>query len=96
MISFFPLALVAIGFVLAKLPAPAPINYRPVAAVLAADPSAANWPTYGNDPGNARFSPLTQIDRETVGALGPAWTFRLGTPRDQGVDQRSGDPVETR
>jgi len=80
-LSAVALVLIGIGLVPARLPEPAPIGpVRPVAQVLAADPGAADWPSYGNDPGNTRFSPLTQINRETVADLTPAWTFRLGHP----------------
>ena len=36
------------------------------------------WPTYGNDPGGTRYSPLAQIDRANVAALRVAWTYRTG------------------
>lgn len=36
------------------------------------------WPVYGRDPGGTRFSPLTQINRETVSRLKVAWTFHTG------------------
>src|SRR5687767_8325213 len=49
------------------------------AAPPAPTPTQANeWPAYGRDPGGARFSPLTAIDRANVGTLRPAWTFRTG------------------
>jgi quinoprotein glucose dehydrogenase len=34
----------------------------------------ADWPINGG-PGNARYSPLTQIDRRNVTALQVAWTY---------------------
>ena len=37
-----------------------------------------NWPTYGNDAGGTRYSPLTQIDRGNVGRLRVAWIYRTG------------------
>ena len=36
------------------------------------------WPSYGNDAGGTRYSPLTQIDRENVARLRLAWTYRTG------------------
>jgi quinoprotein glucose dehydrogenase len=36
------------------------------------------WPTYGNDPGGTRYSPLAQIDRANVAQLRVAWTYRTG------------------
>lgn len=37
-----------------------------------------DWPTYGNDAGGTRYSPLTQIERGNVGRLRVAWTYRTG------------------
>src|SRR5262249_29226089 len=36
------------------------------------------WPSYGNDVGGTRYSPLTQIDRGNVTTLRVAWTYRTG------------------
>ena len=36
------------------------------------------WPNYGNDAGGGRFSEAKQIDRNNVGQLKVAWTFRTG------------------
>ena len=36
------------------------------------------WPSYGNDPGGTRYSPLLQIDRGNVANLRVAWTYRTG------------------
>jgi quinoprotein glucose dehydrogenase len=38
----------------------------------------AGWPSYGGDPGGMRYSPATQINRENVARLAPAWTYRTG------------------
>lgn len=46
--------------------------------VLAVPALAADWPTYGNDPGGSRYSPATQIDRSNVERLQVAWTFHTG------------------
>ena len=79
-LSILAIAGIGIGLVPAGLPASASIAaWRPAADVLAADPTAADWPNYGNDPGNGRFSPLSQINRDSVSRLEKAWTFRLGT-----------------
>jgi len=40
--------------------------------------SSVDWPSYGRDYSNNRFSPLSQINRDNVGQLTPAWTFRSG------------------
>ena len=37
-----------------------------------------NWISVGNDRGCMRFSPLTQINRETVANLEVAWVYRTG------------------
>ena len=39
---------------------------------------AADWPYYGGGPDQMRYSPLTQITRENVGRLQPAWTYDTG------------------
>ncbi|HVY94174.1 MAG TPA: pyrroloquinoline quinone-dependent dehydrogenase [Bryobacteraceae bacterium] len=36
------------------------------------------WPAYGRDSGGQRFSPLTEINRQNVGSLRIAWTYRTG------------------
>ncbi|NUS96952.1 MAG: PQQ-binding-like beta-propeller repeat protein, partial [Gemmatimonadaceae bacterium] len=38
----------------------------------------ADWPVTGGDPGNGRWSPLTQIDRANVARLRVAWTYHTG------------------
>ena len=49
------------------------------------------WPTYGNDPGGARYSPLFQINRENVSKLKVAWTFHTGDVSEgRGGRKRSG------
>jgi quinoprotein glucose dehydrogenase len=40
--------------------------------------SRGEWPSYGNDAGGTRYSPLTQIDRQNVERLRVAWTYRTG------------------
>lgn len=37
-----------------------------------------DWPAYGRDPGGSRYAPLTQVNRDNVGKLQPAWTYRTG------------------
>src|SRR3954462_9966825 len=39
-----------------------------------------DWTTYGNDPGHARFSTLTQITAQIVTRLTKAWEFDTRTP----------------
>lgn len=40
------------------------------------------WTSYGGDPGNSQYSPLSQIDRSNVGKLRLAWQFRTGAVRN--------------
>ncbi len=51
------------------------------AALRAAEGDPANWITYGRTYSEQRFSPLQQIDEQTVSRLGLAWSFDLGTLR---------------
>jgi len=47
-----------------------------------------DWPAYGRDPGGARFSPLTQIDRTNVTRLQVAWTYHAGIPDMSSMSHR--------
>ena len=40
------------------------------------------WPSYGNDAGGMRFSPLADINRDTVTRLKVAWVFHTGDISD--------------
>ena len=40
-------------------------------------PRAGEWPTYNGDVRGNRFSPLTQINSQSVARLGLAWTYAL-------------------
>src|SRR5215469_15036807 len=42
-----------------------------------ADVDGADWPAYGRTFSEQRFSPLDQINRQTVPTLGLAWTLEL-------------------
>jgi quinoprotein glucose dehydrogenase len=46
------------------------------------------WPTYGNDPGGTRYSPLDQIDRASVNQLRVAWVYRTGEAEDTSPARR--------
>jgi quinoprotein glucose dehydrogenase len=39
---------------------------------------AQEWPVYGGDPGNSRYSRLKQINRSNVTQLKVAWTYHVG------------------
>ena len=51
------------------------------ARILAAESEPGNWLAYGRTYEEQRFSPLTQINRDTVEALGLAWSKDMGTNR---------------
>jgi len=46
-----------------------------------ADRDGANWVMYGRTYDDHRFSPLTQINEQSVGRLGLVWSRELGTTR---------------
>lgn len=45
--------------------------------------SADEWPFYGRDEKEQRFSPLNQINHKTVGKLGLAWSAEVDSDRGQ-------------
>jgi quinohemoprotein ethanol dehydrogenase len=51
------------------------------AALRGADSDSANWITYGRTYSEQRFSPLKQIDEQSVRRLGLAWSYDVGTLR---------------
>lgn len=51
------------------------------AAIIANRESTREWPSYGLDYAETRFSRLEQINAETVGKLGLAWTYDLKSRR---------------
>jgi quinohemoprotein ethanol dehydrogenase len=51
------------------------------AALRAADQDTANWLMYGRTYDDHRFSPLNQINEQTAGKLGLAWSREMGTTR---------------
>jgi len=67
-----------------RVPPPAAGLIAAVLCAVVATPAVAQpaadieWPHYGNDPGGARYSTATQIDRTNVGQLRLAWTYRTG------------------
>lgn len=42
---------------------------------------AVDWPLHGLTPHETRYSPLDQIDRESVSRLGLAWSYATGSDR---------------
>lgn len=49
-----------------------------LSAGRAAQKTANEWPVYGGDQGGMKYSPLTQINRDTVGRLTAAWEWKTG------------------
>jgi quinoprotein glucose dehydrogenase len=51
-------------------------------------PGNTDWPSYGNDPGGMRYSPLSQINRDNVSKLKVAWIFHTGDVSDGSRDRK--------
>ena len=49
--------------------------------LLSVDGDGANWPAYGRNFSEQRYSPLTQINTDTVKRLGVEWVMELPTDR---------------
>jgi len=61
---------------------PMPALFLSLACLSAAGKTATDWPTYGNDPGGMRHSPLAQVNRQNVSELKIAWTYHTGDVAD--------------
>src|SRR5262245_35677193 len=59
-------------------------------ALLAAD---HNWSVYLGDKASTHFSSLTQVNRQNVGRLELAWTFRTGDARPDNRSQIQCNPL---
>ena len=59
--------------------APSPIGQIDDARILGAESEPGNWLAYGRDRNEQRFSPLDQVNRESVDRLGLAWMKDLGS-----------------
>jgi quinohemoprotein ethanol dehydrogenase len=62
-------------------PAPSVFGQIDRARLLAADSTPGEWLTTGRDFGKGHYSPLEQINRDTVARLGFAWGYSTGTRR---------------
>src|SRR5579864_9031350 len=71
-------ALLLASLVLASCSRPKTIDD---AALRAADQDATNWLMYGRTYDDHRYSPLNQIDEQSVAKLGLAWSREMGTTR---------------
>lgn len=56
------------------LSAPLPLDTNRIAA---ADKEPQNWLTHGRTYTEQRYSPLAQVNADTVGKLGLAWVYEL-------------------
>jgi alcohol dehydrogenase (cytochrome c) len=65
----------------AATPAVAGLDTRSAdAAQMRAIADTTQWPVYGRDYGNTRYSPLAQITAANVAALAPGWVNHSGIP----------------
>ena len=83
----FTVFVLALGVVVAQANRPGTPGPMPQTFTEAmTDPSllqiGADWPAYGGTYNAQRYSPLDQINRENVGELRRAWTFRTGDMPD--------------
>jgi len=65
---------------------------RPLAQAVAPDAQAQRserWQYYGRTLDGHRFAPFDQIDRQNVGALQVAWTFRTGDIPGKGAEDQT-------
>lgn len=56
--------------------------YRHDAGTRRLGAAAGEWRSYGSDPGAMKYSSLTQITRDNVALLRPAWSWRTGERAD--------------
>src|SRR6202521_1275817 len=73
--AFLPVLFILI---LASCSRPAPLDD---ARLRSADQETSNWLMYGRTYDDHRFSPLNQINEQTVGKLSLAWSRELGSTR---------------
>ncbi len=59
-------------------PRSAPVTQLAAGAIVETGSPSAQWPTYGHDDGNQRYSSLVQITVENVGMLVPAYVVQTG------------------
>jgi glucose dehydrogenase len=73
----WPVPLLMLCIIVSLLPASINAQARQSATKTAATKDY-DWPYFGGDRDNTRFSPATQITAANVQTLGAAWTYRLG------------------
>jgi quinate dehydrogenase (quinone) len=55
--------------------------------------AVTEWRYYGHDAGDARFSPLKQINRANVQQLQRAWTYELSRSANSGIEAFESTPL---
>ncbi len=63
---------------IARATAVAVVAIVALAPVIAAQQKSVDWPTYGSDAGGLKYSPLEDINRNTVAKLAVAFTWEAG------------------
>ncbi|MFM5930584.1 MAG: PQQ-dependent dehydrogenase, methanol/ethanol family [Novosphingobium sp.] len=76
-------AVLALGMLAGCGARPSPLASEGVTDAMLQNPPAGEWLSYGRDPQEQRFSPLTAISDANVGDLGLAWSADLETARGQ-------------
>jgi len=76
-LAIFLLSIAGITFA-AVIAGGQPVRRVDDAALKNAGKTGDEWLTYGLDPGEKRFSPLTQINTSNVSRLGLAWSYDVG------------------
>ena len=66
--------LAAASIALAAIHASAQVSYQ---RIVKAESEPSNWLTYSGNYQSHRFSPLTEINRQNVGQLKPAWVYQV-------------------
>jgi quinohemoprotein ethanol dehydrogenase len=77
------LSLALLGCNAPESPAPTRPAAVDAARLIAADSEPGQWLSHGRTYGEQRFSPLAEINRQTVGELGLTWFADLDTRRGQ-------------
>ncbi|HWT28547.1 MAG TPA: PQQ-binding-like beta-propeller repeat protein [Methylophilaceae bacterium] len=72
------LALASLCLILAGISACTQIDKKDPTTSHIAQAAKGEWPSFGRDYANQRFSPLTQVNRQNVGKLGLAWHYKSG------------------
>src|SRR2546423_12510323 len=81
---------------IAHRPILVPVLLAVATACVAASGAQSNeidWPVTGGEPGNSRYSPLTQIDRKNVKQLQVAWVHHTGDASPEGRTQIQATPI---